>query len=94
LTQEALVCVVHAFDTYRIVYCNSLLHGIADYDFNSLQHVEKGAVHLMSNTRKILAYHYNCEYIYINLKANSLQSWWVGANHPNEITAILRMLIA
>ena len=43
LSQEALVTVAYAFVKPRIVYSNSLLHGIANYSINHLQRIQNGA---------------------------------------------------
>jgi len=50
LTQESLVTVVHAFVTYRIDYCNSLLYDISDYNINRLLRIQNNAVRIVTNT--------------------------------------------
>jgi len=57
LTQESLVTVAHAFVTSRMDYCNSLLYGISDYNFNRFQRNQISATRIMTNTRK--SYHIN-----------------------------------
>jgi len=52
LKQEALITVVHAFVTSCIDYCNSLLHGISDYNINRLQRIQNSAARIITNTRK------------------------------------------
>jgi len=52
LTQEALVTVAHAFVTFRIDYCNSLLYGISDYNINHLQRIQNSVARIVTNTRK------------------------------------------
>jgi len=52
LTQETLVTIVHAFVTYSIYYCNSLVYGISDYTINRLQRIQNSAARILTNTRK------------------------------------------
>ena len=48
----ALITVVHAFVTYRIDYCNSLLYGISNYNINRLQNNQNCAARIVTNTSK------------------------------------------
>jgi len=52
LTKKALLTVVHAFVTFRIDYCNSLLYGISNYNTNRLQRIQNSAARIVTNTRK------------------------------------------
>jgi len=52
LIQEAHDIVAHAFVTFRIDYCNSLLNGKSEYNINRLQRIQNSAAHIVTDTRK------------------------------------------
>ena len=43
---------IHAFVTSRLDYCNSLMHGIHDYQLKKLQSVQNAAARLVTRTKK------------------------------------------
>ena len=52
LSKECLQTLVHAFVTWRLDYCNSLLSGLPKYQIFKLQRVQNTAKRLISNARK------------------------------------------
>ena len=52
LDREALECVVHAFITTKLDYCNSLLHGIPTTQLNRLQSIQNTAARILTGTSR------------------------------------------
>jgi hypothetical protein len=52
LSKEALSCLVHAFISSRLDYCNSLLFGAPDHLINKLQRIQNMAARIVTNTSK------------------------------------------
>ena len=49
LSRESTDMLVHAFITSRVDYCNSLLYGLPNYQFNKLQRVLNASARLVCN---------------------------------------------
>ena len=47
-----VLCLVHAFISSRLDYCNSLLFGVANQQLKRLQSVQNAAARLVTGTRR------------------------------------------
>ncbi|XP_056006684.1 uncharacterized protein LOC130050513 [Ostrea edulis] len=52
LDRKSLECVVHAFITTKLDYCNSLLYGLPSKQIQRLQSIQNAATRIISGTRK------------------------------------------
>ena len=52
LDKDSLECIVHAFVTTRLDYCNSLLCGLPSTQIERLQSIQNAAARLLTGTRK------------------------------------------